>query len=67
LIAKAVTLAGTYVGSRAMFVAMNRFIEGTQLRPIIDKVFAFEKAPGAYAHQRSGSHLGKVVISLGQR
>lgn len=64
LIAKAVTLAGTYVGSRAMFVAMNRFIEAAQLHPVIDKVFPFEKAQDAYAHQRSGSHLGKVVISL---
>jgi NADPH:quinone reductase-like Zn-dependent oxidoreductase len=64
LIAKAVTLAGVYVGSRAMFVAMNRFMESARLHPIIDKVFPFEKALDAYAHQRSGSHLGKVVISL---
>jgi NADPH:quinone reductase-like Zn-dependent oxidoreductase len=64
LIGKAITLAGTYVGSRAMFVAMNRFIEAASLHPIIDKVFAFENTPDAYAHQRSGSHLGKVVISL---
>ena len=67
LIAKAVTLAGTYVGSRAMFVAMNRFIEAARLRPVIDKVFAFENAQDAYAHQRSGSHFGKVVISLSPR
>ncbi len=66
LIGKAITLAGTYVGSRAMFVAMNRFMEAAGLHPVIDEVFAFEKAPEAYAHQRSGSHLGKVVIALSQ-
>jgi NADPH:quinone reductase-like Zn-dependent oxidoreductase len=39
-------------------------METAGLLPVIDKVFPFEKAQDAYAHQRSGSHLGKVVISL---
>ena len=53
-----------YVGSRADFEAMNDFISEHQLRPIVDRVFAFEKAPAAYDYMASGSHLGKIVIKL---
>ena len=60
------SVTGIYVGSRADFEAMNSFIGEHQLRPIIDRVFSFEKAPAAYDYMASGAHLGKIVISLGQ-
>jgi len=62
LVAKAVTMRGIYVGSRAMFKAMNETIEKHDIHPVIDEVFSFDQAREAYAHQASGSHLGKVVI-----
>ena len=65
LIPRAIRLNGVYVGSHAMFATMNNAISAHQLIPIIDRVFRFEQAADAYAWLRSGSHFGKVVISVG--
>jgi len=59
---KNVRIQGIYVGSRAMFEAMNRAIAFHQLRPVIDRVFSFEEAPAALRHLESGAHFGKIVI-----
>lgn len=64
LLGKSVTLQGIYVGSREMFEAMNRAITHNQLKPSIDRVFAFTEAKEAYQYLKSGSHFGKVVIRL---
>ena len=59
---RSVTLKGIYVGSRAMFEAMNRAIALNRLRPVIDRVFDFAAAPDAYRHLIAAGHVGKVVI-----
>ncbi|WP_106478970.1 zinc-dependent alcohol dehydrogenase family protein [Phytohalomonas tamaricis] len=59
-----VTLRGIYVGSREMFETMNRAIDFHGIKPVIDKVFAFEDAKEAYRHLESQRHLGKVVIRI---
>ncbi|RTZ41484.1 NAD(P)-dependent alcohol dehydrogenase [Candidimonas sp. SYP-B2681] len=64
LITRAIRLNGVYVGSHAMFAAMNNAISTHQLKPIIDRTFSFEQAVDAYAWLRSGSHFGKVVITV---
>jgi NADPH:quinone reductase-like Zn-dependent oxidoreductase len=61
---KAVRLQGVFVGSRAMFEAMNRAISLHEMRPIIDRVFGFEEARAAYQHMESGAHFGKIVLRL---
>lgn len=61
-----VTMRGIYVGSRANFQAMNRAVSHARLRPVIDRVFPFEAAGEAYRHLRSGAHVGKVAIAVGQ-
>jgi NADPH:quinone reductase-like Zn-dependent oxidoreductase len=61
---KNVRLQGIFVGSRAMFEAMNRAIALHKLRPVIDRVFPFADAVAAFKHLESGAHFGKVVISL---
>lgn len=61
---KSLRLNGIYVGSRAMFERYLRALEQHQLRPVIDRVFAFEEAPAALAHLASGQHFGKVVIAV---
>ena len=58
-----VTLRGIFVGSREMFEAMNRAIAQHQMRPVIDRVFPFDKARDAYRHLQGAGHVGKVVIS----
>jgi len=61
---KGIRLQGIHVGSRDMFANMNRAIAQHGLKPAIDRVFAFEDAKAAYAHQQSGAHFGKIVINL---
>jgi NADPH:quinone reductase-like Zn-dependent oxidoreductase len=55
---------GVYVGSVAMFEDMNRAITLHGLRPMIDRVFAFEETRDALRYLQSAQHFGKVVISL---
>jgi NADPH:quinone reductase-like Zn-dependent oxidoreductase len=64
LFAKRASMCGIQVGSRDMFEAMNRAIEVARLEPVIDRVFEFEEARGAYEHLASGRHFGKVAIRI---
>jgi NADPH:quinone reductase-like Zn-dependent oxidoreductase len=41
---------------------MSANVEAT--RPIIDRVFGFDKAKEAFAHLASQKHIGKVVIKI---
>jgi len=65
LMRKSATLQGIYVGSRDMFLAMNRAIALQKMRPVIDRVFEFDQAHEAYRHLASASHFGKLVIRVG--
>ena len=47
-----------------MFESMNRAISLHKIKPIIDRVFPYEKAKEAYSYLQSGTHFGKVVIKL---
>lgn len=53
---------GIFVGSREMFVDMNRAIAAHGMRPVVDRVFGFEDARAAYAHMASAAHFGKICI-----
>ena len=64
LLRKAASLHGIFVGSRAMFERMNRAIDATGLRPVIDRVFDFEQAADAFRYQQSAALFGKVVIRV---
>ncbi|HEX7080664.1 MAG TPA: NAD(P)-dependent alcohol dehydrogenase [Gammaproteobacteria bacterium] len=57
-------VTGIYVGSREDFEAMNRFISGHRLRPVVDRVFELEDAPAAFDLMQNGSYMGKIVIRL---
>ena len=61
---KAVTLQGVFVGSREMFAAMNATIAAKGIRPVIDRVVPFAEAGDAFRHLESGSHFGKVVVTM---
>lgn len=64
MLSNVVRVHGIYVGSRAMFEAMNRAFELHRIRPVVDRVFAFSEAPEAYRYLESGAHFGKVVIRV---
>ena len=59
---KGIRVQGIYVGSRAMFKAMNRAIALHQLRPVVDSVFPFTDVREALAYMESGKHFGKIAI-----
>jgi NADPH:quinone reductase-like Zn-dependent oxidoreductase len=61
---KKVRLQGIFVGSRAMFEAMNRAIALHRLRPVIDRIFPFTETREALHYLESGAHFGKVCIRL---
>jgi NADPH:quinone reductase-like Zn-dependent oxidoreductase len=64
ILMKSVRVHGIFVGSRAMFEAMNRAISVAGLHPVIDRVFEYEQAPQAFKHLESGAHFGKVVVRV---
>ncbi|EYF06083.1 Alcohol dehydrogenase [Chondromyces apiculatus DSM 436] len=53
-----------FVGSRVMFEEMNRVLVEHRIKPVIDRVFAFEEAPEALKYLESGAHFGKIVITV---
>ena len=57
------TLHGIRVGDARQFEQMNRAIETNGIRPVIDRIFPFDEAVAAYHHQKSGTFVGKVVIT----
>ncbi len=61
---KQVKLQGIYVGSRAMFEAMNQAVAAESLRPVIDRTFEFSEIPKAYDYLAGGRHFGKVCIRV---
>ena len=64
ILVKSIRLQGIYVGSREMFETMNRAISAGGLKPVVDRVFAFEQAAEAMRYQESGAHFGKIVIRV---
>ncbi len=64
ILMKAVKMQGIFVGSRQMFEDMNRLISQHNLKPVIDKTFAFEEAKDALKYMESASHFGKIVVKI---
>jgi NADPH:quinone reductase-like Zn-dependent oxidoreductase len=64
ILGKQIQVQGIFVGSRDMFDAMNRAITLHQLRPVVDRVFAFEEAREALRYMESAQHFGKIVIKV---
>jgi NADPH:quinone reductase-like Zn-dependent oxidoreductase len=61
---KSVRLQGVFVGSRAMFEAMNGLVAERQIRPVIDSAFPLDDAVAALHHMERGMHFGKVVLNM---
>lgn len=61
-ILKKARLQAINVGSRDMFEAMNRAIGQNALRPVVDRVFPFERAVDALHYLAKGTHFGKICI-----
>lgn len=64
ILRKSIRMQGIYVGSRAMFEAMNRALSLHSLRPVIDRAFPFQDSREALAYMESAAHFGKIVVTL---
>lgn len=63
LIFRQTTIRGIAVAPRSSFDRMNPFLDQHRIKPVIDKVYAFEHAIQAYEHLARGP-FGKVVIKV---
>lgn len=52
------------VGDRAGLLDLVRAVEGSGIKPIVDRVFPFAEARAAFAYLQTGAHFGKVVIRV---
>ncbi len=57
-------LEGVMVGSVRAFEDMNRAFDATKIRPVIDEVFALDRAPAALAKLEAATHFGKIVVRI---
>lgn len=59
-----IRVQGVFVGPRKCFEDLNRALAQHQIKPVIDKVFPYAEARAALEYVGSGSHFGKVVITV---
>jgi NADPH:quinone reductase-like Zn-dependent oxidoreductase len=57
-------MRGIFVGSAAMARSLNKAIDASGIKPVVDKVFGFDDAKAAYAYHASPALFGKVVITV---
>ena len=53
-----------YVGSRADLEALLAFIHAHGIHPVVDRVFAYEDAAGAFDLMESDHFFGKIIIRM---
>ena len=63
IITRQVRLQGVTVGHRDGFEAMLRAMEQHLLKPVVDRVFAFEELKQGMAYLQSGAQFGKVCLA----
>jgi NADPH:quinone reductase-like Zn-dependent oxidoreductase len=62
IVTRKVRLQGITVGHRDAFEAMTRALAQHQVKPVIDRVLAFEELKEAMAYLQKGKHFGKICI-----
>lgn len=59
------TIRGVYVGSRQQFEEMNRAIEASKIKPVVDdKIFTLDQLKEAYQFQWDQKHFGKIGVRI---
>lgn len=62
IIANQITLEGAIVGSRADFRALDGAFAAHKVKPVVDRVFAFDELDAALDCLGRGDHFGNVGI-----
>jgi len=55
---------GLSVGSRRMFESMAAAIERNHLKPVVDRIVAFQAVAEALKLMQQGGHFGKIVVQF---
>jgi NADPH:quinone reductase-like Zn-dependent oxidoreductase len=63
IVTRQVRLQGVTVGHRDGFETMLRAIDQHRLKPVVDRVYAFDEFKQALGHLQSGTQFGKVCIA----
>jgi len=58
------SLLGSTMGNDAEYREIVRLLGAGQLRPIVDRVFPFTDARGAFERLERGEQLGKIVVEI---
>ncbi|HEX4772196.1 MAG TPA: NAD(P)-dependent alcohol dehydrogenase [Bryobacteraceae bacterium] len=64
ILVSSLRVQGIYVGSRAMFERMNQAIEFHNIKPVIDRVFAWTDFPEALRYMEAQKHFGKICLKF---
>jgi NADPH:quinone reductase-like Zn-dependent oxidoreductase len=64
IVGKQLKIYGSTLGSREEFRELINFINSTQIKPIIDSVFALRDAAAAQRYVEEGKQFGKVVLRI---
>ncbi len=62
---KQIRISGIAMASRATQEEMVRYLDTAIFRPVISDRFPLTALADAFAYQRAGRHLGKIVIQIG--
>lgn len=60
-------ILGTTMGHAEEFKAMLSFYEEHKLKPVIDKVFPFDKINEAFERMDEGLQVGKIILEIGNQ
>jgi NADPH:quinone reductase-like Zn-dependent oxidoreductase len=64
LLNKTANARGIFVGSRADYLRMSKFIAEQRIRPVIDREFPLDQYDAALEYLRTASPFGRVVLKL---
>jgi NADPH:quinone reductase-like Zn-dependent oxidoreductase len=64
VVTRHVRLQGISVGTPEQFESMLRAVGDHRLRPVVDRVFAFDELRAALDYLASGAHFGKICLAF---
>jgi len=59
---KAISVHGTWVGSKGELWDLLPLVEAGVLKPVLDRTFPLSQAQEAHAYLEAGQHFGKVIL-----
>lgn len=61
---KQLSIFGTTMGTRDEFLSMLDFLEGRNIKPVLDKIYPLADAEEALRRMVSGNQFGKIVLEI---